>query len=177
MNAGVCHRGTEAQSEFAKSLTHKQAVRRVGNWLKNTKGCGIVATELATANHETPDAIGFYGHGGSILVECKVSRSDFLADAHKSFRREAYLGMGDLRYFAAPPGVFRDIADDFGCWGVLEIREHQIKILREAKPQPANKTAEVKFLMSILRRLEISTAVFVREEEASTTAEVGNIQH
>ena len=144
-------------------LTHKQAVRRIGNWLKNSRSCGIVVTELATACHETPDALGFHGMGESILVECKVSRSDFLADRTKSFRAMPESGMGDVRYFAAPPGIIKP-DDDLGDWGLLEIREHQIKELRPAKPQPAGKRSEVKLLMSVLRRLEIATAVFVREE-------------
>jgi len=125
-----------------------------------------VVTELSTQCHETPDVIGFHGAGGSILVECKVSRSDFLADRNKDFRRFPESGMGDLRFYAAPPGVVLE-SDDLGAWGLLEIREHQIKIIREAKPQEASKCSEVKLLMSVLRRLEISTAVFVREETAT----------
>lgn len=147
-------------------MTHKAAVRRVGNWLKNSRSCGIVVTELSTACHETPDAIGFYGSGGSILVEVKVNRSDFLNDRNKSFRVMPETGMGDRRYFAAPPDVIKP-GDDLGSWGLLEIREHQIKVVREAVPQEAKKVSELKLLMSAMRRLEISTAVFVREETPS----------
>jgi len=145
-------------------MTHKQAVRRIGNWLKNSRQprCNIVVAELSTMCHETPDVIGFHGAGGSILVECKVSRSDFLSDKTKSFRNYPEFGMGDVRYFAAPPSIiFPD--DDLGNWGQLEIREHQIRVVREPKPQAACKRSEVKLLMSAIRRLEISTAVFVRE--------------
>ena len=49
-------------------------------------------------------------------------------------------------------------------WGLLEVGEHQIREIKEATHKPANKRAEVKMLMSAIRRLEISTAVFVREE-------------
>lgn len=149
-------------------MTHKAAVRRIGNWLKNSRSCSIVITELSTACRETPDAIGFHGgeggyNVGSILVECKVNRSDYLSDRTKSFRAMPETGMGDVRYFAAPPGIIKP-DDDLGDWGLLEIREHQIKEIRSAKPQPANKNSELKLLMSAMRRLEISTAVFVREE-------------
>ena len=147
-------------------MTHKEAVQRVGNWLKNSQRCLIVVTELATQCRETPDALGFHGAGGSILVECKVSRADFLADREKPFRVYAPDGMGDQRYFAAPPGVVKP-EDDLKDWGLLEIREHQIKVVREAKVQPAGKRSEVKLLMSVIRRLQISTAVFVREEPAT----------
>lgn len=146
------------------SMTHKQAVQRIAKWLQFNQRCLIVATELSTACHETPDAIGFHGHAHSILVEVKVSRADFLADGGKQFRQLPDLGMGDVRYFAAPPGVIKP-EDDLEDWGHLEILERQIKVIRKPQAQTANKRAEVKLLMSVIRRLQISTAVFVRPDE------------
>lgn len=144
-------------------LTHKAAVRRIANWLKNSRQCHIVITELSTACHETPDAIAFYGGGGSILVECKISRSDFLADRTKSFRQNAEAGMGDFRYFATPPGIIKP-DDELGEWGLLEIHPHHVKEVRESKQQPCAKRSEIKLLMSAMRRLQIATAVYVVAE-------------
>lgn len=165
MNTDVLNaeRGTGSAEMEQVPMTHKEAVRRATNWLRNNQHCGIVLRELATANRETPDVIGFYGAGGSILIECKVSRSDFLADAGKSFRQWAEQGMGDERYFEVPPGVVKN-AEEVGDWGLLEIRPHQVKVLRKPVVQSANKRAELKMLMSVMRRLEIATAVFVRQE-------------
>ena len=42
--------------------------------------------------------------------------------------------------------------------------EHQIKEIHMAATKPAKKVNEVKMLMSVIRRLEISTAVFVQAE-------------
>lgn len=146
-----------------KPLTHKEAVRRIVNWLRGSRGCGVVLAELSTQNTETPDAIGFHGIGGSILVECKISRADFLADRNKVFRRDEELGMGDLRYFATPPRLLK--AEDLPTnWGLLEIEPHRIREVVEAVDKTACKRAEVKMLTSVIRRLELSTAVFVREE-------------
>lgn len=153
--------GFAAPSGYAPS--HRELVKRAGAWLRNRKNCGVVMEELATQNNETPDAIGFYGAGGSILVECKTSRSDYLADKNKIFRRFDEMGMGDARYFAAPKGIIRP-DELLEGWGLLEVGEHQIREIKEATHKPANKRAEVKMLMSAIRRLEISTAVFVREE-------------
>ena len=143
-------------------ITHKQAVRRIGNWLRNANHCSVVMVELHTANTETPDAIGWHGHGGSILVEVKVSRADFLADKNKVFRRCADYGMGDLRYYAAPKGllVAADLPDG---WGLLEIDERCVREKVHPQPGRGNKSNEVKMLMSSIRRLELSTAVFVRQ--------------
>lgn len=145
--------------DSSSEMTHKEAVRRITNWLKG-QGCGIVVAELRTAINEIPDAIGFVGNGGSILVECKVSRADFLADKVKIFRRLPEIGMGDHRYFATPAGIVL-ADDDIGAWGLLEIRNHEIKVMREPTGHDSSKRSEVKFLMSIIRRLRISTAVFV----------------
>lgn len=143
--------------------SHRELVKRAGAWLRNRKNCGVVMEELATQNNETPDALGFYGAGGSILVECKCSRADYLADKAKIFRRCEEMGMGDARYFATPKGLVKPDELPEG-WGLLEVGEHKIREIKEATNKPANKRAEVKMLMSAIRRLEISTAVFVREE-------------
>lgn len=153
--------GFAAPSGYAPS--HRELVRRAGAWLRNRKNCGVVMEELATQNNETPDALGFYGAGGSILIECKTSRADYLADKIKIFRRCEEIGMGDARYFATPKGLLKPDELPEG-WGLLEIGEHQIREVKEATHKPANKRAEVKMLMSAIRRLELSTAVFVREE-------------
>lgn len=148
-------------------MTHKQAVQRMANWLRNSMGCTIVMAELKTRNSESPDVIGWHGAGASILIECKVSRSDFLSDKTKHFRRYEDAGMGDKRYFALPPGLVteKDLPEG---WGLLEICEKRVRTIREAAHKRAEKRCEVVMLMSSIRRLEISTAVFVRQEEDPT---------
>lgn len=75
-------------------MTHAELVSRAARWLKS-QGCGtIVATKLYVPGFEEPDAIGWWSHGRSLLVECKASRADFLRDAGKPFRRFPGLGMG-----------------------------------------------------------------------------------
>lgn len=145
-------------------MKHKELVRRIGSWLRSRKGCNVVMMELATQNNETPDVLAFHGAGASILVECKASRADFHADKAKLFRRHEDLGMGDVRYFAAPKGILTNEDMPQG-WGLLEVGDHQIKELLEPQNKPANKRAEVKMLQSVIRRLEISTAVFVQREQ------------
>lgn len=147
-------------------MTHKYLVRRMSRWLKVTKRMTVVMTELSTANRETPDVIGWHGNAGSILVECKASRADFLADKKKIFRHYEDYGMGEKRYFAVPKGlVDRDELPD--GWGLIVI-DNYVRIVVEATPKKANMRAECKMLMSALRRLEISTAVYVVAEPRET---------
>ena len=69
-------------------MTHDKLVTIAKRWLLNTKGCGFAFQELCafTPNVETPDAIG-WRNGITILVECKISRADFLSDKNKLFRK------------------------------------------------------------------------------------------
>jgi hypothetical protein len=148
-----------------EGLTHKQLVLRLSKWLKFTKRYKIVISELSTINSETPDIIAWQGHASSILIECKTSRADFMADKKKHFRKSPTRGMGDIRYFAAPKGMLsiEEIPDG---WGLLEVDDEKY-IKEKKKPEfiQANKKNECVMLMSALRRLEISTAVYVVHEQ------------
>jgi hypothetical protein len=148
-----------------KPLTHKSLVRRLSVWLRNTRHhpCHVVASDLHTANTETPDVIGWHGRGSSVLIECKASRADFRSDSSKSFRRDPCSGMGDRRYYAAPKGLLRPDEIPEG-WGLLEFDGRSVTVSVPAAVQQADKRSEVAVLASVLRRLEISTAVFIRQD-------------
>lgn len=160
--------GTAPTPEWG-TMTHKQLCRRMALWLKNARNYSVVITERATSNAETPDVLGFQGPR-SLLIECKVSRADFLADREKPFRANAERGMGDLRYFAAPAGIIRpsDLPEN---WGLLEVRDKQVREIIDATLQLADKRAEVAFLVSAIRRLEIACTVFVQHSDAAATFE------
>ena len=148
-------------------MTHKQAVKRMVLWLKNSQRCAVVICERSVVYvTEQPDVIGWHSNGETILIEVKVSRADFQADKQKSFRRFEDMGVGDLRYFAAPKGVLlpEDMPDG---WGLLEIRDYQVRQRAEPIRKNANKAAEVCMLVSSIRRLEIAATVFVRHEEVT----------
>lgn len=93
----------------------------------HTGGCAIAGTELSVGTEE-PDAIGWTMGGVCILVECKVSRSDFLRDGHKTARRHGR-GLGDVRWYLTTPGVIRD-GDDLGPWGHAELRGRRVHVVR-----------------------------------------------
>lgn len=144
--------------------THKNIVRRISVWFKNRHQSCIVMAEFVTAAQEIPDVLVMQSGANSVLIECKASRSDFIADKTKSFRRQEVYGVGDIRYYAAPEGIIKPEELPDG-WGLLIVRPHQIIETVEPKRKEADKRKECIMLMSALRRLEISTAVFVRQEE------------
>ena len=66
-------------------MTHSQLVEKAVRWLRHYR-CGLVLSEQACVSGEMPDAIGWKRACHSVLVECKVTRADFLADRAKPFR-------------------------------------------------------------------------------------------
>jgi len=106
--------------------SHKELCELAVTWLKRPysaggPGCAVALSECRTgADGEVPDAIGFRtGHGaGSVLIEVKTSRADFLADRAKPHRQQG--GVGDWRYFMVPEGLL-SVADLPARWGLLEV--------------------------------------------------------
>ncbi len=120
-------------------MTHDEIVERAVRWLRNTKRCGVVLSELASSSSETPDAIGWVNGGRwSYLVECKTSRSDFYADKHKPGRVgfRITMGMGRERYYMAPDGILSAelVQKHRPAWGLLEIKGRRVRVSLKAIP-------------------------------------------
>jgi len=115
----------------------------------------VVLYEFSTAADENPDVIGWAAGAGSVLIECKLSRSDFLRDAAKTARRNPRAGMGQRRYYLCPSNVIQ-VKDLPPKWGLLWAIKGQVIVKREARGHSArNLIAEIQFLSSMLRRAQI----------------------
>jgi len=137
------------------SITHSTLVERAAIWLANSMQCPVVITELA-GQIEEPDAIGWNSGGGSTLVECKTSKSDFNADRWKAGRRTpARFGMGNLRFYLVPIELLQHALDNKPeQWGVLVAYKTRVETKAKAEwIADANKTREMGLLISSLRRL------------------------
>lgn len=124
-------------------MNHQDLCKLAVSWLKRAPsrgghGCQIAVDECRTGwSGEVPDALGYRFKGGSggrtdgtVLVECKVSRCDFLADQKKPHRVSG--GVGNWRYYMAPAGVI-EVHELPDKWGLVEVspRGH-LKVLRGA---------------------------------------------
>jgi hypothetical protein len=100
------------------TFTHKQIVEIAYKWLLKNGGVGVAFKELKSCADEIPDVIGFDSYQ-SILIECKVSRSDFLQDKNKPHRAK---GMGNWKYFCCPKGLIKkeELPDK---WGLIYVDE------------------------------------------------------
>jgi hypothetical protein len=115
----------------------------------------VVLYEFATAADENPDVIGWASGTGSVLIECKLSRSDFFADAKKTVRTNPRAGMGQRRYYLCPPNVIQ-VKDLPNKWGLLWASKGEVVVKREARGYPDRiLLAEVRFMSAMLRRAQI----------------------
>ena len=134
--------------------THAELVARAQKWLSGSQRCSVVMTEYPTSYGEQPDAIGWRYDGKSILVEVKISRADFLRDKKKSWRKNHGTGMGQERYYLAPPGLIQK-SELPKHWGLLEVHPKTIKRIACSTPSiqtVASSKTELRLLLSALRR-------------------------
>jgi hypothetical protein len=137
-------------------MTHAQLVEKAVHWLRRYR-CGVVLSEQACVNGEMPDAIGWKRACHSVLVECKVTRSDFLADRAKSFRLQPEQGVGCERFYLVPAGLARREELPQG-WGLLEHRSGRIETTHPSAQSLRSATGfqcEMNLLLSSLRRVEL----------------------
>jgi hypothetical protein len=137
------------------SVTHKDCVEAAAAYL--SKRCDVVLPEFFSWNAELPDVIGFK-RNHSDLVECKVSRADFLKDKKKHFRMFPEQGMGDYRYYCCPRGMIsKDELPD--GWGLLYLYPSGlVRQLKESRKHDKDWRAEHHLLFYYARRANFSGA-------------------
>lgn len=148
------------------SELHEQLCLKAVTWLKK-HGFPVSAMNVwAAGSRERLDCIG-YRQQCSVLIEVKVSRSDFRADFKKPERRSG--GVGTYRFYLAPAGMI-DVTELPKGWGLLEFDGKQIAMVQgplgnlwpsseyatgtpwEPYVHAACKSAEIAILYSIARR-------------------------
>jgi hypothetical protein len=138
-------------------LSHTRLVEEAVRWLRSKYHCGIVLSEQTCCSGVTPDAIGWKCRNHSVVVECKVSRADFLADAEKPWRKNPECAVGCERYYLAPAQII-------GCeelpngWGLIELRGREAAIVRKSKKNLRSAEGlanEMNLLLASLRRVEV----------------------
>lgn len=106
------------------SFNHKELCELGAKWLASGRHhqCKAILIEPATCD-ERPDVIGFRYYTppfGSVVLEAKTSRADFLTDMKKKEHRKEGKGMGKWRYFICP----KDLIKPFEIpekWGLLYV--------------------------------------------------------
>jgi hypothetical protein len=137
-------------------MTHQKLVDKAVAWLRRY-GCGLVLSEQSCASGETPDAIGWKRGCHSVLVECKISRGDFLIDQQKPFRLKGSAGMGCERFYLIPAGLLR-VEELPSGWGLLEMHGTEVELTRASQKNFRSAKGlryEMNLLLASLRRVEV----------------------
>lgn len=137
-------------------MTHEKLVSKAVAWLRRY-GCGVVLSEQTCSSGETPDAIGWKRACHSVVVECKISRADFLVDREKPFRQNPKLAMGCERYYLTSSGLIAREELPAG-WGLLEIRGQEIQMSHPSAKDLRSARGfrrEMNLLLASLRRVEV----------------------
>jgi hypothetical protein len=137
-------------------MTHAQLVQLAVKWLRRYR-CGVVLSEQACLNGEMPDAIGWKRACHSVLVECKVSRADFLIDRQKPFRKDAKEALGCERFYFAPAQLIKREELPIG-WGLLEVRNRAVTVVCPSVKNLRSQAGfryEMNLLLASLRRVEV----------------------
>ncbi len=138
-------------------MTHAQLVKVAEQWLRRYR-CSIVLSEQQCLSGEMPDAIGWKKKCRSIVVECKVSRGDFLADRGKPWRTNPDIALGCERFYLSPRGVVRPEDLPKG-WGLLELHDRRVSVLvkpaRQSQRSADGLMNEMNLLLASLRRVEV----------------------
>jgi hypothetical protein len=131
-------------------------VEKAVRWLRSYR-CGVVLSEQACVSGEMPDAIGWKQACHSVLVECKVTRTDFLADRDKPFRKKPEKGVGSERFYFTPPALLK-LEELSAGWGLLEYRRGRIEMVHASAKNLRSTTGfryEMNLLLASLRRVEV----------------------
>jgi hypothetical protein len=137
-------------------MTHQRLVAFAVAWLRSYR-CGVVLSEQSCASGETPDAIGWKRACHSVIVECKISRADFLADREKPFRQKHNLAMGCERFYLTARGLL-SISELPAEWGLLELRGREVEMVRASEKNLRSARgfrSEMNLLLASLRRVEV----------------------
>ncbi len=149
-------------------ITHSDLIKVGANWLKKQHGgwdnkykkdrgyyhssCGVILTEFKSFEVSIPDVIGFNNYC-SVVIECKVSHSDYLADLKKSHRFALNPKQcGNYRYYLTLPDVIK-IDEVNNGWGLLYY-DGKVSVVKPPTLHTESeiKVAEYSILYSIARR-------------------------
>jgi hypothetical protein len=145
-----------------KQITHRELCFLAADWLHqpgriHPASCPHVAVELVTATQERPDVFG-WNSWATVMIEVKVSRVDFLADAKKHFRQHPDQGVGDFRFYCCPDGLI-DIDEIPEEWGLLYEKDGVIRKVKDAMHQKSHHQSERTIFASMFRR-EVKRKIF-----------------
>ena len=145
-------------------MTHRELCIKGAKYLRNHgihpfHRAQYIVCELERAG-ECPDVFGF-GGSSTQLLEIKVSRSDFLSDKNKLWRKCPEQGLGKYRSYLCPEGIIneKDLPLNWGLLWIVNGGKTIVEMVK-AKEQECDHIDEMNLVVSILRREGIAPKIF-----------------
>lgn len=151
-------------------MKHNEVIDIAHKWVLKSASCGIAFRDIKHIGcREIVDVLGLGSGDHSVVIEVKVSRSDFLADKKKIFRQYPEFGIGKYRLYCCPDGLIKkeELPQKWGLLYVLgngKIEEivnplrhrYDIENMFKWVFEKRNESAERSIMYSILRRLQLN---------------------
>jgi hypothetical protein len=144
-------------------MNHRELCIKAARYLRSNgivpfNKCTYAVCELERVG-ECPDAFG-WNSGSTQLIEAKATRSDFLSDKKKYWRKNSDHGLGGFRSYICNEGIIKESELPLR-WGLLYVNEKgKISVIKEPEKQNCNHQGEINLISSILRRNDIKPQVF-----------------
>lgn len=141
-------------------MTHSEIVEAAYRWVLSGTKCKVALKEPKAimdtryAGAEEPDVIAFGPYGQSVVIECKVSRQDYLADNDKTFRRNPELGMGRQRYYCCPENLIKKDELPRG-WGLVYVSPENNRAYIAYDPDDEEPEIKRRFERDIQREIAV----------------------
>lgn len=135
-------------------ITHRELCEKAAKWLVTVRNwnyrCQYAVVEMKCSGREITDVFGLRD-SKPVLLEIKVSRQDFLADAKKPHRTNSD-GMGATRYYVCPKEIITKDMISNG-WGLIYYSDSGFEVIKESEYfHKRDHACELLFMMSIIRR-------------------------
>jgi len=154
-----------------KKLTHRELCEVGAKYLRSSCGWQLrsefVLVEFVSACVEQPDIFGIKG-SHNVMIEVKVSRSDFKADFKKPYRNGQANGIGATRYYLCPTNLIKE-SELPEKWGLIYCdQERNMEVIKHAEIfKERNLLGELNILKSVIRRINGKYQVFNFRDDKS----------
>lgn len=118
-----------------------------------------IVEPFSFCSDEQPDVFA-WNYWTTVMIECKVSHADFLADLKKPFRVNPERGIGRHRFYCCPDGIIKEEEVPNG-YGLLYVVDGKMKMIRKSERfERHNANGEIGIVTSIVKRNGIKPQLF-----------------
>lgn len=143
--------------------SHADIVERAASWLRGKRYAVVLCEMRNNTLSEVPDVFGVRATDGrdTTVIECKRTRSDFLADGKK------LRTLGVYRWYFACEGIIAPDELPEG-WGLAVVRPLGVRVIRSSDRHQPDRRRELALLTSAVWQYQHGRGKLIRGEQVAT---------